>query len=657
MYIKHIKFENYGPITKLDLKPNLSSNGQPRPLVFIGKNGSGKTLVLGNILDSLIEMKRQKYSDLLEVEQNKYLKLGKKDYISAGADFSAINIIFEEHPNTATYIDLMTRLNYADFNAKYGSLNLQGSTDAKFQKNGFYKKCNLSNKNILDVFENNIISFFPHSRYDHPAWLNKETKIGFKIAERFVDQSSKSIIKHDVIKEIETWILDCLLDREIYEKQIIYGANSVPIFAGYNGKNSDIINLLNELLRIIYSSKFPNLQSARIGIGAKNRRTISIHVQENGKEFVVSPSFSHISSGEAMLLSLFASLLKEYDDLGIKIRNLSDVKGVVLIDEIDLHLHIEFQKTILPELIKKFSNVQFILTSHSPFFLYGMDVTYGKEWDLINLPFGNEISLHDFSEMKLAYEIFVNGFNNLQNTFKTVVEKLKDLSKPLIITEGKTDWKHLKNALIKLNEQSLFLDLDFDFLEYENEIDMGDTHLKALCEQTSKLRNNRKVICIFDRDNPAIIKSMDCDLGSPYKNWGNSVYSFCIPTPSHRSDYKNISIEFYYTDSELMTVDHENNTRLFFSNEVEEILIKSKTYKNSCQSEIRILETPKPEEEYEKKIYSEDVVNIKNHQGVSIAHSKNAFAEKVMQQHAGFDNFNISEFKNIFEIIHQVLNE
>lgn len=654
MYIKKIKFQNYGPISNLDVTPNFNDNGNPKPIVFIGKNGSGKTLLLGNILDGLIELKRQKFNDLLEVEQNKYLKVGKKDYIKSGEDYSNIEILFENDGKTGNYVDLMSRISNEDYQAKYAGLNLKGSTDGKFVKSGFYKNCQISNKDLLDSFSQNIISFFPHSRYDHPAWLNKDTSIGFSFKEKFLDQSDKNIIKHDVIKKVETWILDCLLDREIYEKILINGQNGLQIFVGYNGKNSDIIKLINELLGIIYKSKFPNLQTARIGIGAKNKRSISIHIKEhNGEEFIVSPSFSHISSGEAMLIALFTALLKEYDDLGAQIRNLNDVKGIVIVDEIDLHLHIEFQKTILPELIKRFSGVQFILTTHSPFFLYGMQDEFKENWDLINLPFGNNIALNDFSEMKSAYNIFVTGFNDLQLTLNTVNDKLKNLTKPLVITEGKTDWKHLKNALNKLKEQDKFNDLDFDFLEYEEEIQMGDSHLKSLCEQTSKLNNDRKVICIFDRDDDKIINQMDSDVAN-FKDWGNSVYSFCIPKPNHREDYNKISIEFYYTDDEIKTIEKSNNTRLFFTNEVEEIIIKSKT-NNKTKSEIRILDEPKEDEENDKRIYCKDVEKITDADGNSLAHSKSLFAEKILNQEEDFNEFNISEFEKVFDIINEIL--
>ncbi|RKH57400.1 AAA family ATPase [Corallococcus llansteffanensis] len=45
---------------------------------------------------------------------------------------------------------------------------------------------------------------------------------------------------------------------------------------------------------------------------------------------------------------------------------LVDCKGIVLVDEVDLHLHPEWQRHIVPRLSQAFPNLQFILTSHSP---------------------------------------------------------------------------------------------------------------------------------------------------------------------------------------------------------------------------------------------------------------------------------------------------
>ena len=68
------------------------------------------------------------------------------------------------------------------------------------------------------------------------------------------------------------------------------------------------------------------------------------------------------------LPSFFEQTLKEsknkYNELLKKI--LSDKKIIVMIDEVDMHLHPQWQQTILDQLRKVFVNLQFIVTTHSP---------------------------------------------------------------------------------------------------------------------------------------------------------------------------------------------------------------------------------------------------------------------------------------------------
>lgn len=51
--------------------------------------------------------------------------------------------------------------------------------------------------------------------------------------------------------------------------------------------------------------------------------------------------------------------------------NIFNTKGVVLVDEIDQHLHLKWQRTIVGKLRKIFPNIQFIFTTHSPTIIQG----------------------------------------------------------------------------------------------------------------------------------------------------------------------------------------------------------------------------------------------------------------------------------------------
>lgn len=53
--------------------------------------------------------------------------------------------------------------------------------------------------------------------------------------------------------------------------------------------------------------------------------------------------------------------------------------GIVLIDEVDKHLHITLHFSILPKLFELFPNIQFIVSSHSPFLIWDLLIL---EWNI-----------------------------------------------------------------------------------------------------------------------------------------------------------------------------------------------------------------------------------------------------------------------------------
>jgi len=88
----------------------------------------------------------------------------------------------------------------------------------------------------------------------------------------------------------------------------------------------------------------------------------------------LSIPFEHLSDGQRTVLSLFfdiarrAVILNPHFDENAN----EQVEGVVLIDELDLHLHPIWQRNIVNALRKTFPNVQFICTTHSPFIIQSL---------------------------------------------------------------------------------------------------------------------------------------------------------------------------------------------------------------------------------------------------------------------------------------------
>jgi hypothetical protein len=71
-----------------------------------------------------------------------------------------------------------------------------------------------------------------------------------------------------------------------------------------------------------------------------------------------------LSDGYSAIIHIISELLLRMEAVS---KGDYSVPGVVLIDEIETHLHIELQKQILPFLTDFFPNIQFIVTTHSPF--------------------------------------------------------------------------------------------------------------------------------------------------------------------------------------------------------------------------------------------------------------------------------------------------
>ncbi len=89
-----------------------------------------------------------------------------------------------------------------------------------------------------------------------------------------------------------------------------------------------------------------------------------IYLQIDGQE----RELSQLSSGFTSVVRIIQSILASYANCQ-NIKNLFEVKGVVLIDEIENHLHLEWQVKIIPTLKKLFPNTIFYIATHSPLVL------------------------------------------------------------------------------------------------------------------------------------------------------------------------------------------------------------------------------------------------------------------------------------------------
>ncbi len=142
-----------------------------------------------------------------------------------------------------------------------------------------------------------------------------------------------------------------------------------------------------------------------------NDETFQFSICQSGREPF---DFNTMSSGYAAVFDIINDLIIRMEAQS-GLRTEFDMEGLVLVDEIETHLHLELQKKILPVLTKLFPNIQFIITTHSPFILSSLD--NAVIYDLENK------TLVENGLKNLPYEGIVEGYFEVDKLSEELREK------------------------------------------------------------------------------------------------------------------------------------------------------------------------------------------------------------------------------------------
>lgn len=149
-----------------------------------------------------------------------------------------------------------------------------------------------------------------------------------------------------------------------------------------------------------------------------------------------------LSDGYSSVIQIVSDLILRMDKNWLLRDEISkyDIEGIVLIDEIETHLHIGLQKKIMPFLTEFFPRIQFIVTTHSPYILNSL--SNAKVYDLENC-----IELEDltaYSSDDLAEGYFGRMLRKELSEFKEYVREYKEAE-----DEEKEDLKFLLQQQLK----------------------------------------------------------------------------------------------------------------------------------------------------------------------------------------------------------------
>ena len=195
---------------------------------------------------------------------------------------------------------------------------------------------------------------------------------------------------------------------------------------------------------------------------------LAFYISETGKEPF---SFDTLSSGYSAVLDIIADLMIRME------KNHSgsfDAPGIVLIDEVDAHLHLSLQKNILPLLTGLFPRIQFIVTTHSPFVLGSAENTVIYDLEKKLCISGDE------GLSNLTYSGIVEGYfesSDLTETLEKKYRRFQELSRKEVFNDD--DYEELGSLETYLDEVpdylalSVMADYQREKLELEKRLEAG----------------------------------------------------------------------------------------------------------------------------------------------------------------------------------------
>jgi len=358
MRIEELHLQNFRGFRelKLTLPPDLA--------VFIGVNGSGKSSILDSIAIFLSQYVYQLRSgDKFDL---------KDDDININSDTVSMS--------TLVKVDSQNKLDWKICKKRDKTqLEIYTKEIGNYAKETISKLTDSSDDLSNFLIENSIIE--TDDNYNHcplPIIVYYQT--------------NRIFIKSSAINEISE-----------EERENTYGSRLIGYQKAFSGNINDFrdflywfkeeeeyenevrltqdTNFRNPRLQIIrkvletFLENFPNAEFSDLHIvransqregGIRRLSKPSLVIKKNGENF----KLDQLSDGEKTLLMIVVDIARRLAILNPSITNPSELlekgTGIILIDEIDLHLHPQWQRIVIPSFKQTFPNCQFIVTTHSP---------------------------------------------------------------------------------------------------------------------------------------------------------------------------------------------------------------------------------------------------------------------------------------------------
>lgn len=330
-------------------------DSERKHLIITGKNGSGKTSLLREINSLLNKLIANQFAQITQIlNQNIPSLKNAIDNTQKEIQKFENNIIIQTEHQNALEKNEQNRVQFAQYESNIKSY-LSNIISQKENIKSWEKQILSWEKQVEDFSKVDLM-------FSHQSSIYEEIAKGKFLLAFFAAKRENAPIVADAIKNVsfrEKYTTDT---NELHKKFIEYMVKlRMDMLDAKEEHQIETVSKIElwfknfeESLKELFSED--NLKLTYY------RKELNFKIEYGGKSF----GLNELSDGYSSLLAILTELILRMEAQNIKVY---DMQGVVLIDEIETHLHVELQKRVLPFLVRFFPNIQFIVTTHSPFVL------------------------------------------------------------------------------------------------------------------------------------------------------------------------------------------------------------------------------------------------------------------------------------------------
>ncbi|MDX2273470.1 MAG: AAA family ATPase [Cyanobacteriota bacterium] len=353
MEIQRIILNNIGLFKSLEIPLAPTERNPSNITVFVGNNGAGKTSVLKALATSL-----SWFTARLRTEKGSGNPIP-EDAILNTANAASIEIEICDSSG------LLNNSNQSEIDHYFKWTLAKNRKGRRAQYSSILNNCTRLANRYRDALTHNdktslpLIAFYPVERVVLDIPLKIRTKHTFLQLDGYDNSLSQGV---DFRRFFE-WFRE----REDTENESGIPEEVLNQLRPLAETNQDVWRLLNErnnkdrqltAVRTAISQFMPHINNLRV----HRKPRLYMAIDKNGKPLNVA----QLSQGEKSLMALVGDIARRLAMLNPALENPLAGDGIVLIDEVDLHLHPSWQRSLCDRLIATFPNCQFVLTTHSP---------------------------------------------------------------------------------------------------------------------------------------------------------------------------------------------------------------------------------------------------------------------------------------------------